>query len=178
MTVDSIAAKRMLVIALLTALAAACTPGLDWREFSWDDGGFAVLLPGKPTKETRIVQIGGRALTLTLFRTEPAGAAVAVGFAELPVALDADGRARLLADARDALLKNVGASGGGDATVIEGFPGLAFHGAGTGGANKLMIAGRVYATDRRFYQLLFIGPPDLPIVADLPLFFGSFRLVK
>jgi hypothetical protein len=41
-----------------------------------------------------------------------------------------------------------------------------------------LISGRVYATRERFYQLLYVGPKESPVVADLPVFLGSLRLVN
>jgi hypothetical protein len=161
------------------AVLGACSPAIEWREFRWEEGGFAALLPARPSKETRSVQLGEVALKLTLFRTEPGGAAVAVGFAELPSELSATARLALLARARDAFFANVGVRDGvSEAVVLEGFPGLSFRGEGPATNTRLVVSGRVYATDRRFYQLLMIAPPDHLVQADAGLFLGSLRFLK
>jgi hypothetical protein len=57
---------RATLLAAAVALAS-CSGPLDWREFRWDEGGFSVLLPGKPDKNTRAVKIGERSVEMTLF---------------------------------------------------------------------------------------------------------------
>ena len=47
-------------LALVAALAlAACFPELDWREFASADGGFKVMLPGRPAHEAREITLAG-----------------------------------------------------------------------------------------------------------------------
>ena len=67
------AMRRTGWLATLILLSAGCYPALDWREVSATDGGFAVLLPGKPRRETREVRIGPYALQMTMLsvRADP-----------------------------------------------------------------------------------------------------------
>lgn len=186
-------AARVIALGVLIGLAA-CSSAIEWREFRWDDGGFAVVLPAKPTRDRRPVTVDGQSLELTLFRTEPAGAAVAVAYADLPATLDGPARDRLLAGARDALLANIGQAPPGKSApvTLDGAPGLQFEGEGIPPAGpprgepgktaplppRLAIAGRVFATSSRFYQLVMIAPIGHPVLADQSLFLSSLRLLK
>ena len=172
------------VLATLFPLAG-CSPEVDWREFPWKPGGFQVLLPAKPADETRDIILGANGewkLRLTLFSTRLTGAAVAVGYADLPPGMDAAARRALLASARDAFLGNAGAARSeGTPVPLEGDPqalGIEFRGNGMSGSVPVAIIGRVYATDSRFYQLLYVGPPDHRAVQDLHLFLNSLRLSR
>lgn len=175
--------SRRLTFALLAAalVGAGCSESVEWREFRWEGAGFAVLLPARPSKDTRSVKLGAVTLDLTLFRTEPDGSAVAIGYADLPAGLAPAARLQLLEQARDAFLANVGATERtSEAVALAGHPGLAFRGTGAVNAagKRLVVAGRVYATDRRFYQQLMIAPAGHPIERDATLFFGSLRLIE
>lgn len=183
----------------LTALAG-CSPEVDWREFQWEAGRFQVLLPARPADETREITLGPNGewqLRLTLFSARVPGAVVAVGYADLPGIsnvpgisgipgpLDAAARLRLLAAARDGFLKNADASASNSVPVaLEGQPGaigLEFRGNVNNakpGNQPMVIVGRVYATEQRFYQLLYVGPSDHRAAQDLDLFLNSLRLTR
>jgi hypothetical protein len=158
-------------------LLAGCYAAFDWREFTWNAGGFSVLLPGKPSRESREAAIGAQRLTLEVFSLRVEGAVFGVGWADLPQGLDDAARARLLADARDGLYRNVGATPGEERIVsVGGHVAREFRGEGTRDGKALGIAGRVLATDRRFYQLLVIAPASTMGTIDVPLFLGSLKL--
>jgi hypothetical protein len=173
--------RRFLASIVVAAglLLSGCYAPFDWRQFSWPDGGFTVLLPDKPGRETREVTIGDRKLRMDLFATRVEGATFGIGYADLPEPLDDKQRAALVADARDAFVKNLGGTALEDRLVsLDGFVGREFRTEGTREGRKLVMAGRVYATDRRFYQLVFVAPEDKVAGADVTLFLGSLKLVR
>ncbi len=63
--------------------AAACTPTLDWRETHPQGSGATVLLPCKPTVQTRSVRLAGQAVQLALHACMAGGATWAVAVADM-----------------------------------------------------------------------------------------------
>lgn len=171
--------RGLLAGGVTTLLLSACYAAFDWREFSWPEGGFTVLLPDKPARETREVTIGDRKLRMELFATRVEGTNFGVGYAELGEPLDDKARATLVADARDAFVRNVNGSPSEDRLVsLDGYTGREFKATGTRDGRSYVIAGRVFATDRRFYQLVFVAPEDKASGVDVGLFLGSLKLIK
>ncbi len=59
------------VLAIFAALTlGACTPALNWREASSDEGGLKALLPCKPDKGTRDVSLAGEDFEMHMFGCE------------------------------------------------------------------------------------------------------------
>lgn len=93
-------------LALLTAVwLAACTPALNWREARFDNAPLVALLPCKPDKGVRPLQLQGRQVELTMQGCEASGALFTVGVAQLASPADAGAllgpwKAALLANAR------------------------------------------------------------------------------
>jgi hypothetical protein len=171
--------RRGLAAALALVCSAACSPTLDWRDFSWPEGGFGVLMPAKPSEETRAVSIGPAHLNLHLFSASAGGNAYAAGYADIPATIDTAARERLLDDAQAAFARNVGAAAAPPArNQLAGFPCRQFGVTGTSKGHEIRLAGRVCATDRRFYQLVYIGPADREREADIGLFLGSLKLLQ
>jgi hypothetical protein len=172
------AARRLTFIIVALVWLTACSPALDWRLFSWPAGGFAALMPAKPSEETREIFIGATRLDMHLFSASAAGNAYAAGYADLPPALDSHARERLLQDAQAGFAHNVGATPGSfEENSIEGFPCRQFTIAGNASGRSVEVAGRVCTTDRRFYQLVYLGPAENARNADVPLFLASLKLL-
>ena len=168
---------RAVVIAL-AALVAACSPALDWREFNYAEGGFAVLLPGKPRSESRTVAIDGVEVTMRMFSVHVEGLAFGAGYADFPPGANAEVRTRRLAATRDALVANIdGRVTSQGALTLEAHPGIDFRARGRLRDANYVLAGRVYAVGDRLYQLAVVGREEAAPKADTELFLGSFRLL-
>jgi hypothetical protein len=161
------------------ALIAACSSGLDWRELQWPEGGFAVLLPGRPSKETRPVTIGARTLNLTVLPVRVEPFVFGVGYADLPASLDHAAREQLVIDARDSLLANMSAKATTErSTPLDGFPCREFEAQGSAEQRTFAMAARVCATDRRYLQLVSLAPQPRAGELDSAVFLGSLKLLK
>jgi hypothetical protein len=173
------AAWRLVRGALAIAAAlllGACYPDLDWREVSSTEGGYAVLLPAKPERATREVAIGGRRLVLNMASVHKEGMAFGVAYATLPAATTEQDK--LLADARDALVRNIGGRLTTDRTLeIAGNPGREFVAEGTAEGEPMRLAARVLATNDRFYQIVFVGRSGRGAESEVSMFLESFRLL-
>ena len=169
---------HLVAVVLMALAAAACSPALDWREFSWPDGGFAVLLPGKPRSESRPIVIDGVEVTLRMFSVRAEGLAFGVGYADFPPGGGAAARERRLAATRDALVGNIDGRVTSESEVtLDGHRGLDFRAQGRVRDANFLLAGRIYATGDRLYQLAVVGQEDAAARADAELFLGSFRLL-
>jgi hypothetical protein len=172
-----ISARKARWIALLAVAAlAACYPELDWREFAWPEGGFAVLLPGKPHRETRDVAFAGSMVRMQMFAVQVSGMAFGVAYADLPKGADAN---RTLAEGRDALLRNVAADRVSQRAVeIPGAQGIEIEALGGAPDAQRRLAARVLIAGSRYYQIAFIGRDERAAAVDTALYLGSFKLLK
>lgn len=74
--------RKLLCLAALNL--AACTPTFNWREVGFDQAGVTAVLPCKPDRGTRPVQLAGQSLNLSMLGCEAGGAMFTVSVLELP----------------------------------------------------------------------------------------------
>jgi len=165
-------------LALFAAvLLAACYPELDWREVSSAAGGYTVLLPARPDQATREVAIGGTRLVLNMTSVHKEGMAFGVAYAALPPA--AADRPRLLTDARDALVGNIGGRVTSERTLAVGaHAALEFAAVGAAEGESMRLAARVLVANDRFYQVVFVGRGGRGSETDVGMFLESFRVLE
>jgi hypothetical protein len=175
--------------ALAALLLLACSPPFDWREVRSTDGGFVVVLPGRPQTATREVDYNGRKLAMTMTSAGVGPTMFAVGVAQLPAGLATDGgeREAALTWFRDGLIKNIGgtlsiaqsahlsAAAAAGHTVRAGQAVAAKGKIGAQG-RAAQLAARFYVVDDRLYQLVAIGAEGELPAEILDTFFASFRL--
>jgi hypothetical protein len=75
------AAIKMIVTAFVLA---GCTPAFNWREVSFDQAGVTALLPCKPDRGTRAVQLAGQAAQMSMAGCESGGAMFTLSLVEAP----------------------------------------------------------------------------------------------
>jgi hypothetical protein len=73
-------------IIVTMALLVSCTPAFNWREVGFDQAGVTALLPCKPDRGTRAVQLGGQSVQMNMAGCESGGAMFAVSLVEAPAA--------------------------------------------------------------------------------------------
>lgn len=103
-------ARRAVVGALLApglAGIVGCSPEHDWREIRSEDAAVVVMLPAKPARMTRPINLDGLRIDMTMIGAEVRGIAYTVGAIELPDDADAT-RERALAAMRVAMVRNIG----------------------------------------------------------------------
>ncbi|MBS7806278.1 hypothetical protein [Variovorax sp. PCZ-1] len=71
----------MIVIA---AALTSCTPAFNWREVGFDQAGVTALLPCKPDRGSRAVQLAGQAMQMSMAGCEAGGAMFTVSLVEVP----------------------------------------------------------------------------------------------
>lgn len=166
--------RRGLAI-LAVALLSGCYPELDWREFGSPEGRFAVLLPGKPTHESREVILAGITTQMDMFSVNVPGMAFGIGYADLPPGAEP---VRAVAGGRDALLRNISGRITAERELeLHGARGVEFEAVGTARDAPMRLAARVLVGGGRFYQVVFVGREDRAGAADTALFLSSFKLL-
>jgi hypothetical protein len=170
-------ARAVLLVAAVIALAA-CTPERDWRELQWPQGGFSVLLPGKPRKEARTVKIDDTAVPLEMLSLQTKGAAYGVGYAEFPPGATPEAQARRLTAARDQLVANIAGELKSDKEIsVGGHPGREFRAEGKVAGEPFVTSARVVAVGDRLYEVAVVARAEQLAAADPDLFLGSFKLL-
>jgi hypothetical protein len=136
--------------ASVVLLVAGCG-GVHWQEYTSADGGFSVVMPGTPKKESHTVETPQGPITFNATVVElPHGAFVA-SWADLPpkIPMDLDKSVRQIAARYKGEVKEVRDD------QFEGSPGKAFvlkTERPSGGAE-----GRIYQVKNRLYLLLAVG---------------------
>jgi hypothetical protein len=163
-----------LSLALAAALAvAACYADLDWREFTSPEGGFAVMLPSRPARDSRELVLAGGKTTMHMVAAHAPEMAFGVGYADLPPGTDA---ARAVEEGRAALVRNIG----GRVTAerrLEDPPGVEFEAEGAAEGNPMRLAARVVVAGNRYYQVVLVARAARAAEVDRTIFPGSFRLL-
>jgi hypothetical protein len=152
----------------------ACSPKYDWREVRGASAPFVVMLPGKPSTQTRTINLDGTQVAMTMTGAEVDGATFAVGSVELPDAARAQAALQTM---KAGLIRNVGgtvtrekAESSGGQSIIEidasGPP-------GPGGARKL--SARFVQKGQRVYQVIVLGTARPVPQEEIDTFLTSFK---
>ncbi|ABM30958.1 hypothetical protein QRO11_21320 [Paracidovorax citrulli] len=101
--------NRMLRILLAGTLSlGGCSPSLDWRSVRMDEAGLTALLPCKPERAVRPVELQGRSVELSMAGCDADGATFAVSHMVLPQGAGAAEAGVVLAQWRAATLARIG----------------------------------------------------------------------
>ncbi|TAG25753.1 MAG: hypothetical protein EAZ37_11585 [Burkholderiales bacterium] len=69
---------------VISAGLAGCTPAFNWREVGFDQAGVTALLPCKPDRGTRAVQLAGQSAQMSMAGCESGGAMFTLSLVEAP----------------------------------------------------------------------------------------------
>lgn len=155
----------------------ACSPKFDWREVRGDDASFSVMLPAKPARLSREIDLGGTRVNMTMTAAEVDGITFAVGNATLP---DAAAATKALLAMKTALVRNINGSIEREASAAPGAPpAIELEALGTtpaaGGKPAPRLIARLVARDARVYQVLVVGPADKIPRDQVDTFLTSFQ---
>ena len=176
---DNVGMKRRLplITAYLAVALAACSPALDWREFTPEGSGVKVSFPCRPDRHARAVVVAGASVRMEMLVCEAAGSTFAVGFFDVP---DPTQVAVSLREIRATMLANVrGASPiSGPAKVIGMTPNLqALRVSGAGqlpDGRAVQVDAAFFTRGLRVYQATLIGTRPQPQAIET--FFDGLRL--
>lgn len=162
---------------VVAALAAGCSPALDWRELRPSEGHLSFMLPCKPSVQERQLPLAGQAVALALQACATQGqtwglatadlgdpARVGPALAELGAAAAANIGGQVVAD-REARIPG--------ATPNPGSRQLELRGRQPGGRAVVMHVA-LFAHGTRVYQATVLG--EQPGRDALDTFFGALRI--
>jgi hypothetical protein len=168
--------RSILLIFVLVPLLAC--KGANWKEFTSQEGGFSVLLPGQPKVERQTTETAVGPLAFTMHTVELGFGSIAyiASYNDYPPSLIADGD-------KNAILDGVveGALGSkanlkkSDPISIDGHPGREFTGTVKDGYE---YTSRAYLVNQRLYQLNIVSTPGKVPAEDKRKYFESFKLLK
>jgi phosphate starvation-inducible protein PhoH len=158
------------LIALLAALAlSACSPQYNWRDYRSADAPYSVMFPDKPDTHTREIDLNGLKVKMLMTAVQVDGATYAVGTGEAP---DAGQAQAALASMKTALIKNIGAT----ITKETVTSAIDIEATGTQNGKPMLLHGHFVARDKRFYQVIAVGPKQAMSAEQTEMFMSSFKL--
>jgi hypothetical protein len=151
----------------------------DWLEFAVPEGGFTILMPGKPDKQTIPVTIPGEETSMYLYSFKsPEGAAFIASYSDMKLDLDGENKVKSFLDG-----VMVGQVKSNEANMLlterlislGGYRGREFTIKTPAGINTC----RVYLVGNRVYQIFFVKPDGYRDGEKSgPRFLDSFKLTK
>ncbi len=160
--------SSLLLAVLATLVLAACSPKFNWRDYSSPDARFTVLFPDKPDSHTREVDLNGLKVKMTMTAVQIDGAMFAVGTGEAPDAAQAQAALDAM---KTALVKNIGATVTKETVAAN----IDIEATGSQNGKPMLLVGRFVARDKRFYQVIVMGPKDDMPPEQTEMFMSSFK---
>ena len=164
------------------ALLAGCSPTYNWRDYSAKDAPYRVMFPDKPATHTRSIDLDGLDVKMSMAAAEVEGSIFAVGSGEAP----SDAQAAAAVDAmKIALVRNIGATIESEKPGKPSAPANAAPAAGKAidvvangamGGRPIRLVAHLESRNRRFYQVIVMGPPDKASGENVEMFLSSFKL--
>lgn len=136
---------RIVLLVLLSAVLAACSPDYNWREVAVGDGAVAAYFPDKPVTQVRPLDFSGHEIPFGLTSASVNGVLFTVAHAPLPEALrnDKDLRQAFAREVMRSLYRNLGAAEPPDLPPF----GEAFMVEGKSGDAAIRLNAKVWLTD-------------------------------
>lgn len=169
-------------LAAAALILAACSPTYNWRDFSSEDAPFRAMFPDKPASHTRAIDLNGMKVNMTMTAAQVEDTTFAVGAAEAP---DAEHAEAALAAMKTALVKNIGAtitsekaaktSAATGASVARSAA-LDIDARGKRDGVPMRLIGHFESRDKRFYQVIVMGPEKNISKENVDMFLSSFKL--
>lgn len=166
------------------AVLVACAPRYDWREIRAGEERFVAMMPARPARMTRAIDLDGLKVSMTMHGARVDDVAFTVGAVELPDASVAV-REQALAAMRMAMVRNIGGRereaqavtvpviDAGGATRGTA-PGWRIEATGRAGEREVALLAIFASRDGRAWQAVVVGPsPDREQAA---MFLDGFRV--
>jgi len=168
--------KRWLCLSLLFLLVASgCSGEGEWQRFEPDMGGFSILFPGTPEKQTETVPTAGGTIETVFFLVEHEDMGYSVNLADYSEASLSESDVALMLDgARNGAVGNVGGELLEETKItLDGYPGRALK---IAVADEFVVDARFYLVGNRLYVLQAISMGDASISPNVEKFLDSFQL--
>jgi hypothetical protein len=161
------------LIPLLAIVLAACNPTYNWRDYQSTDAAFNAQFPDKPSAHTRIVDLDGFKVDMTMTAAEVDGAMFAVGSAKVGDA----GQAKAALEAmKTAMVRNIGGTVTSEAVASAGTDHtINVQATGSRNGQAIKLVGRFEAHGERVYQAIVLGPERALTTENIDQFMHSFK---
>jgi hypothetical protein len=175
--------KSFLLPVLGAGFLLGCNPTYNWRDYSSQDAPFRVMFPDKPATHKRSIDLGGMKVDMTMTAVDIKGTTFAVGSAEAPDAAQAQAA---LGAMKTALVRNIGATitkektsaaaaaGGGNSTQGAA---IDIEATGVRNGTPMKLIGHFEARNKRFYQVIVMGPEKSIAPEQTEQVLSSFKLL-
>ena len=168
--------KRLVGVGVVfTILSGIVTAkALDWSEYSWTEGGVAILMPGAPEKSEQALANGGKLSSV----------AVSLGATYYSVSVSGIDKGLLQKSTAEQLLDlsqngSISAAKGTLRTkrsfTLGATPGREFVYDTT---SNLTLKQRQYIFGDRLLQVVYVGPPKSESEPEITRYFDSLRFLK
>ena len=161
---------------LLAALSLlpACSPTYDWRDVRGTEAPYTVLLPAKPSRLARPVNLGGLRTSMTMTAAEVDGVTFAVGTAELPDAAQAQAALLVM---QETLVKNIGGIIRHEKRALgANLSRIDLEAGPVAGVKGAVLHARLIARERRVYQAIVVGKEKSVRADAVDVFLTSFKI--
>jgi hypothetical protein len=158
--------------------ASGDTTGAEWQEFSSEEGGFSVLMPGTPRENVQRTGAPGSSIHHASFQVKFQASSYVVSYSNLDrEMLGIESPSEFLANTMDVALDVMNAQLMTQQDIaLDGNPGKAFSATATIEGVETAIEGRYYLVEDRLYQVLAMGHEGSVSEADKQKFLESFKL--
>lgn len=180
------AARWLIASVLAPVVLAACSPTYDWREIRNADDGYVSMMPARPARMTRPIDLDGLKVSMTMQGAQVEDLTFTIGEVVLPDA-EAETRERAVSAMRTAMVRNIGASEAQaqevavpvvDSTgrVVSAAPGWRVEASGRAYERPAVLIAIFTSRGDRAWQAVVLGPE--PDRGQAQQFFEGFRLVE
>ena len=148
----------------------------EWKTFSPDGGGFSVQMPGTPKEFKKNLETQAGPVEMLIYELPVPGTEgkLVVSYCDFPEATKPGTEDKRLDNARDgAIASSKGKLKREKSLLIETYPGREVT---IDVEEKGLVVLRLYAVNKRLYQVMVVGPMDLVTSQDAQKFLTSFRL--
>lgn len=174
--------KPLILAAVASMALAACSPKYNWRDFSSEDAPFRAMFPDKPASHTRAIDLAGMKVNMTMTAAQIDNTTFAVGAAEAP---DAERAEAALGAMKTALINNIGATVTSEKAARASSTANAakarsaaidIEAKGKRNGVPMRLVGHFESRDKRFYQVIVMGPEKDMSKENIDMFLSSFKL--
>jgi Zn finger protein HypA/HybF involved in hydrogenase expression len=153
----------------------ACSPKYDWREVQGGEASYTVLMPDKPSRLSREIQLGQQTVTMHMTATQIDGVKFAIGAVKLANPTEAQTAMHII---KNTLVNNMAGkitqekttvtNAGGKLTINDEFDAVSAD-------SSLRMSGRLVARDVWVYEVLVVGPQQAMNQDNIETFLSSFK---
>ncbi len=166
---------------LLHACALSGSQKLTWKEFTADEGGFSVMMPGEPEEQEQSIDTAAGTMDSLLFTVSTSNATFTVGYTEFPetlVAQMSDPNALLENGYTGIIQKQQATIQSEEDIALYGHPGKEIVADTEVEGVATMLHGRFYLIGSKLYQTLIEFQSGKLTAEDIDTFLSSFEIAQ